>query len=145
MNLVKFNQGEAFNQLPSIFDDLFGRDFFNRAGAKVSFPAVNVKESDEKFEVFLAAPGLKKEDFIISVNNNALTISSENKQEKEEVGEDGKFTRREYSYSRFSRSFGLPENVNIDEISAEYEDGELKLEIPKKTISKKTVRQIAVR
>ena len=144
MSVVKFDKGETFNQFPNVFEDFFGKDFFNRVAPKVSVPSVNVKESDSKFEVFLAAPGLSKEDFNISVTDNVLTVSAENKQEKEETKEDGRFTRKEYSYSKFARSFTLPENADTETIAAKYENGELKLEIPKVNPVKPTVKQISV-
>src|SRR5690606_13148707 len=142
MDLVKFNQDE-FGYMPSFFEDFFGRDFFGRF-PKTSFPAVNVKESESKYEVFVAAPGLTKEDFSISVENNILQIFSEKKQEKEERNENGKFTRREYSYNKFSRSFKLPENTNPEQIQAKYESGELIIQIPKINATVSSHRQIAI-
>lgn len=142
MDLVKFNQND-FGHLPSFFEDFFGRDFFG-GFPKTSFPAVNVKENEDKYVVFMAAPGLSKEDFSISVDNNVLQIFSEKKQENEEKGKDGKFTRREYHYNKLSRSFRLPENVNPDEIQAKYENGELVIQIPKKNVTVTPVKQIMV-
>ncbi len=142
MSLVKFNPGEALGQFPGIFDEFFGGKLLDRVNSKLSFPAVNVKEADDKFEVFLAAPGLAKEDFTISVDNDVLTIAANKSQEKVEEGE--RFTRKEYNYSSFSRSFSLSENVDVDKISAKYENGELRLEIPKKVEVKQALKQISI-
>ena len=118
---------------PSVFDDFFkpwNEWFFDKKGNMATVPAVNVKESDGNYQVMLAAPGLKKEDFHIDVDGNLVTISAETKSEKEEKEEQ--FTRKEYSYSSFSRTFTLPENIEQDKIEAKYENGELKLVLPKK-------------
>ncbi len=93
-------------------------------------PAVNVTETNGNYQVMLAAPGLKKDDFRIDVDGNLVTISAETTSEKEE--QDKQFTRKEYNYSSFSRTFTLPENIDRDKIEAVYENGELKLMLPKK-------------
>lgn len=95
-------------------------------------PAVNVKEKDKEFEIELAAPGLKKDDFKITVENGILTIKAEREEEKE-IKEDN-FTRREFSYENFTRSFTLPESVNEEKVDAQYENGILQLKIAKKQI-----------
>jgi HSP20 family protein len=105
--------------------DFFGSDFVNDA------PAVNVTELENQFKIELAAPGLEKGDFNIKVEEDQLTISAEQKHETEEKKEDGKFLRREFSFASFSRSFRLPENVDADNISANYNNGVLVLELPK--------------
>ncbi|TRZ42778.1 Hsp20/alpha crystallin family protein [Robertkochia solimangrovi] len=129
MSLVKRN----YNSIPSIFDELFRPDWFGgMENLNKNVPAVNIKERDGGFELELAAPGLKKENFNIEVDKNLLTISSEVKKENEANSEDGKYSRKEFSFSSFSRSFTLPETVNSDKINASYEDGVLKLDIPKK-------------
>lgn len=118
---------------PSIFDDFFkpwNEWFSDRKGMVATVPAVNVTETDGKYQVMLAAPGLKKDDFHIDVDGNLVTISAETKTEKEEKKEQ--FTRKEYSYNSFSRTFTLPENIDRDKIEALYENGELKLMLPKK-------------
>ena len=116
----------------SWLSDFFDSDrFFDSDWMKhQSVPAVNVRETDKGFEIELAAPGLSKKDFQITVENHVLTISSERKEEKEEKGKA--FTRKEFSYSSFSRSFALPENVKEEGINAVYEDGVLKLGLVKK-------------
>ena len=92
----------------------------------------------------LAAPGMKKDDFKIDVDGNMLTISSEKEENKEEKNK--KFTRKEYSYSSFSRCFSLPEEIKQEDINAKYEDGVLKISLPRKEEAKKhAVKKIAVK
>ena len=119
------------NLLSDFFDNdrFFDSDWFK----KQSVPAVNVRETEKNFEIEVAAPGLSKKDFKITVDNGVLTISSEKKEEKEQKEKD--YTRKEFSYSSFSRSFTLPENVNEDDVKANYEDGLLKLNVAKKVIA----------
>jgi HSP20 family protein len=128
----------------SLFNDWFDDNYFDKVAIGTSIPAVNIKDNDKDFSVTIAAPGLKKEDFKIALNHNILTISSEQKSEKEEK-EDGKFTRKEYSYSSFSRSFTIPETVETDNIDAKYENGELKITLPKKEKATKVAKEITVR
>jgi HSP20 family protein len=118
---------------PSIFDDFFkpwNEWFSDRKGMVATVPAVNVTETNGKYQVMLAVPGLKKDDFHIDVDGNLVTISAETRTEKDE--RDEQFTRKEYNYSSFSRTFTLPENIDRDKIEAVYENGELKLVLPKK-------------
>lgn len=110
-----------------------------------SLPAVNVKEEEEQFVVELAAPGMKKEDFKVEVNHDVLTISSERKEEHTEGEEKGGYTRREFSYQSFQRSFTLPKTVDAEHISARYEDGVLHLHVPKREEAKvKPARTIEI-
>ena len=131
MSVIKWKKDDLFPTFDSLWDDFFNKEVFNRGvelGTRV--PAVNVSETDTSYHVEVAIPGYKKEDFNIDIDNNVLTISSEQKNEKEEY--DGKkATRREFSYSSFQRSFQLPENVNEDSIAASYKEGILKLDLPK--------------
>ncbi len=101
----------------------------------ISVPAVNITEHKSEYNVSLAVPGMKKSDFKIDIEDNMLTITSEKEENKEE--KDKKFTRKEYSYSSFSRSFSLPENIRINDIEAKYEDGVLSITLPKKVASDK--------
>lgn len=118
-----------------------GGNMFERT---LKVPAVNITEHKDEFRVSLAAPGLKKEDFHIDVDGNILTISSEKEENKEE--KDKTFTRKEYSYSSFSRSFTLPDEINKEKIDAKYEDGVLKISLPRKEETKKlTAKSIAVK
>ena len=136
-------------RMPSVFDDFFKpwNEWFDNGGIlgrTMNVPAVNITENKDAYMVSLAAPGLKKDDFKIAVEGNMLTISSEKEETKEE--KDKKFTRKEYSYSSFSRSFTLPEEINKEKIDAKYEDGVLKLSLPRKEEAKKPLaKQIAVK
>src|SRR5699024_2319013 len=112
MSIIRWNRNNDF--FPSLLGELFNEDVFERASNRFSVPAVNLKETDAGYEVHLAAPGLKKEDFKISLEDKVLTISSEKSTESEEKEE--KFTRKEYSYSSFSRSFTLPENIDKESV-----------------------------
>jgi len=121
---------------PSIFDkfwnnELMDWDYSNFSSTNTSLPAVNVHETDNDFIIELAAPGMSKKDFKISFNNNILSISSEIKTNKDET--KGNYTRREFSYQSFKRSFTVPENmVNGDKITAKYNDGILNVILPKR-------------
>ncbi|HAX14970.1 MAG: molecular chaperone Hsp20 [Leeuwenhoekiella sp.] len=132
MSLVKRTNE---NWLPSIFDDMFKTDWLggttNVNSIGVSIPAVNIIEKDSGFEVAVAAPGKIKEDFNIELDNDVLTISAQ-EQKESETKEEGRFTRREFSYSTFKRAFSLPDTVNSAKIEASYENGVLNIVIPKK-------------
>jgi HSP20 family protein len=119
---------------PTAFEDFFKPldewfDNGNFWGKVMKVPAVNVTDNKENYIVSLAAPGLKKEDFRVDVEGNMLTISSEKEENKEQKEE--KFTRKEYNYSSFSRSFSIPDEVNKEKIDATYKDGILMLTLPK--------------
>ena len=138
-----------FNNYPSLFDQLFDTDLFdwsnrNYSETNTTVPSVNIKENADAFNVEMAVPGFDKKDFKIALDHNVLTISSEKKVENEtKKGE--RFTRHEYSYQSFSRSFTLPEAANGDKISAKYDNGILNVEIPKREEAKpKPMRQIAI-
>jgi HSP20 family protein len=136
-------------RMPSVFDDFFKpwNEWFDNGGLlsrAMNVPAVNITEQKNDYLVSLAAPGLKKEDFKIDVDGNMLTISSEKEETKEE--KDKKFTRKEYNYSSFSRSFTLPEEINKEKIEAKYEDGVLKISLPRREEAKKpAAKNIAVK
>ena len=119
---------------PSLFDEFFGRDvwndFFEKSGWN-SNPGVNVYEKKDHFEIELAAPGLSKKDFHIDVKDNLLTVSSEKKEEKEEK-EGSKVVFCEFNYSKFSRSFQLPEGIDVNKISASHNNGVLTIQLPKR-------------
>lgn len=136
MALVKWNpEVSLFPSFPSWFDDFFADrgDFAFPAVKGVSMPAVNVTENKNEYKLEVAAPGFKKEDFKLEVKNGYLTISGESKQESEKKEED-KYTRREFRYSSFSRSFALPDNVQDAKISARYNDGILLITLPKSEV-----------
>jgi HSP20 family protein len=132
MSLIKRNR----NSFPALFDDFLGRELFNWdnshfSSTQTTVPSINIKESAESFEVEVAAPGMDKKDFKIQLDNNMLTISS-SKEHNEEKKDEG-YSRREFSYQSFQRSFILPKDVVNDEgIAARYENGLLHLTIPKK-------------
>ena len=136
---------------PSLFDDFFKpwNEWFDTSsalGRAITVPAVNITENVNDYNISVAAPGLKKNDFHINVDGNMLTISAEKEETKEEKEEEN-YTRKEYNYSSFSRSFTLPQEVNREKIEASYEDGVLKLVLPKKEEVKKAVasKQIVVK
>ncbi len=143
-------RGEFF---PSVLNDFFRawESLFDTSGGSMlsnlnplSIPAANIIDNKNHYEISLAAPGMKKDDFKIDIEGNNLVISAENEERKEE--KDEKFTRKEYNYSSFSRSFALPEWVNKDKIDATYENGLLKLVLPKTEEAKKlSPRHIAVK
>lgn len=142
MSIVKRNNGQwGFSPM---FSDLLGSEdlSFDRLWKKEWVPAVNVAEDEKKFEIEFAAPGMRKEDFKIHVDNGMLTVSAEKEEEKEEKKKN--YTRQEYSYNSFSRSFSLPENAKEDDIKARYENGVLKLDVAKKSIAVSKVKEIAV-
>ena len=140
MTLVKRN-GSLLNQMPVLFDDFFNRDLFNWGNQNFSdtnttVPAVNIKETAENYEVEVAAPGMTKNDFKVELDGNALSISSARSHQKEEW-DDERYSRKEFSYQSFQRTFTLQKDVvDIDKIQAKYENGLLHLLIPKKEEAK---------
>lgn len=141
--------GNTIFGVPALFDDFVNRELFNWGNSNFSstrttLPSVNIKETSEGYEVEVAAPGMEKKDFKVTLENNLLTISSikEHRQEKNEQV----YTRKEFSYQSFHRAFELPKNVvNEDAITARYENGILHLSIPKKEEAKqKAPRMIEI-
>lgn len=146
MALIRRNENQnMFPDVQSMFNRFFDEDvpgLFSKE-FKGTVPAVNIKENKDNYEISVAAPGLNKEDFRVNVKDNMLTISSEKEDEKEDKGDE--FTRREFSYSSFNRTFTLPDSVKQDKIEARYEDGILKIDIPKKEESKeKPAKEIKI-
>lgn len=133
--------------LPGIFDEFFSGNFlpnFIEEGAWKSTPAVNIYETNEQFEIEIAAPGLEKEDFKINLKEEYLTVWSE-KKEKEEEKEKGKLVRSEFRYSSFQRSFSLPHEVDVNAINATHKNGILTISLPKKVEYKNNLsRQIEI-
>lgn len=121
---------------PSFFDRFFNNelmdwDHSNFSSTNTSLPAVNVKETDDDFVIEVAAPGMNKDEINVNFKNNVLTISSEKKNEKEEKKEN--YTRKEFSYQSFQRSFTVAENaVHGEKISAKYDNGILHIVLPKR-------------
>lgn len=140
MSLIKRN-GLLPATFPALFDDFFGRELFNWGNSNFSststtVPSVNIREDAEAFEVEVAAPGMQKSDFQVRLEGNTLTISS-SREHREEKKEEN-YSRREFSYQSFQRSFLLPKDVvDEDGISARYENGLLHLTIPKKEEARK--------
>jgi HSP20 family protein len=147
MTLIK-RSNSLFPSVPSFFDDFFTRDVFDWSNANSAYgsslPAVNIKEDENIFEVEVAVPGLKKDDFKIELENDVLTISSQKEVEEEKV--DDNYKRREFRYSSFKRTFSLPENkVDGDKVKAKYVDGVLHITLPKREEAKpKPIRTIQI-
>lgn len=121
-------------------DNVFADDFFRLR--KNWMPAVNIKDEKNAFEIDLAAPGLKKDDFTVKVENGMLCISAEMEETKEEA--EAEYTRKEFSYRSFERSFALPEHVDPESISAKYKDGILKLVLKKLAVKEEKAKKIKV-
>ena len=148
MTLVKRTQN-WYPTFPSFFDKFFEGNMMdwnnsNYSSTDTTLPAVNVKENDDAFMIEVAAPGMTREDFKVNYDNGKLTISSERKNEKNNEGEN--YTRREFSYQSFQRSFTVPENViNGDKIGASYKDGILNISLPKREeVKPKPSREIKI-
>ncbi len=136
MTLVRFgNPRNGFSALPSLMETLLGTELFDKTNASAggtSLPAVNVQETKDEFIIEVAAPGMRKEDFNIRLENNVLAISSEREESHEDQENSKKFSRREFSYQSFQRTMTLPSGVESDKINASYKDGILYVSIPKK-------------
>jgi len=147
MTLVKFNSNNKANNKVApgfidVFDSLINDTFFSdRMMTRV--PAANISESQDSFHVELAAPGLKKEDFKLKLENNVLSISVEQKTENNE--DNRNYAKREYSYTSFVRSFTLPESADENSIEAKYTDGVLGIDIRKREEAKTVSRQIEIK
>ncbi|MBK7561973.1 MAG: Hsp20/alpha crystallin family protein [Chitinophagaceae bacterium] len=136
---------------PSVFESGWMDKFFNAPldeffnyGKVMNVPAVNVSETEKDFRLSIAAPGLEKKDFKVDAYDDMLTISAEHETEKKEE-KNGRFNRREYNYTSWSRSFTLPENCDFGKIDAEYKNGELKISIPKVEVKEpKKTKSISV-
>ncbi len=131
---MRFNPNSP---LVDLFDDLFGKDREEKMEHRNydCAPSTNIMETNEEFKLQMAVPGVKKEDIKIDLEKNVLNISSE-KSTEESKTEDEKYTRREFAYGTFCRSFTLPETINADKIGAEVKDGILTVTLPKKAETK---------
>jgi len=118
----------------NFFDNSIGTEFLSNFNTGITLPAVNIKETPNDFILELAIPGMKKSDFIIDVENKILSISSEVTKEHEE--KDEIYTRREFGYSSFKRTFTLPDSIESDKVKASYEDGILMVTLPKREEAK---------
>ncbi|MGB0888109.1 MAG: Hsp20/alpha crystallin family protein [Vicingaceae bacterium] len=145
--LIKNNNG-FFPSVPSLFDDFFTRDLFNHKTSLSkdadTLPAVNIQETASSFELEVAAPGMNKDDFNIELNNGTLIINAQRTKEIEDKGDN--YTRKEFNYQQFQRSFQLPQMAIKEEgVSAQYNDGILSISIPKKENSEVTAtRKITI-
>ena len=130
--------------LPTVFNDIFDSNFIPKANCTA--PAINVKENDKAYTVELAAPGMKKEDFNVHINDDGnLIIKMEQKQEHKEEDKNTRYLRREFSYSKFEQTLILPDDVEKTKISAKVENGVLTVELPKVEETKvKVARQITI-
>ena len=140
MSLILRRQ-DRLPALSNIFDRFFDSDLFdwstqNFSKTDTTLPAVNIKEDNEKFVVEMAAPGMKKEDFKVELKNKQLKISSETRDEVSEKSKDETYSRKEFSYQSFIRTFNLPDIADSDKIEAKYDSGILKLNIHKKEEAK---------
>jgi HSP20 family protein len=136
--------------MSNLFDDFFTRDLSNwgltnNSSTQTTIPAVNIRETNDNFEVEMAAPGMNKEDFKVELDGNQLTIYSEKKTEQRD-NEENRYSRQEFSYESFQRSFTLPKDVvDVDKIEAHYTNGVLHLTIPKKEeVKKRPARMIEI-
>jgi len=142
---VKFGNGQKNYPVNPFFNDVFDsilNDTFIGDKLISRVPAVNIAENENEFHIELAAPGLKKEDFKINLDKSVLSVSAD---KKVEVVEGTKFSKREYNYTSFTRSFTLPETVDHSKIDAEYTDGVLKLTVAKREEAKFQSREIAIK
>ncbi len=140
MTPVRRNSG----WLPDVFNDFFEPGFMPKANTTA--PAINVMESDKGYTVELAAPGMKKEDFCVHINDDGnLIVKMENKQETKEENKSMRYLRREFSYSKFEQTLILPDDVDKEKIAARVENGVLTVELPKVVETKvKVARQIEI-
>lgn len=127
----------------NLFESGMGTGFLSNFNTGMTLPAVNIKENANEFYLEIAVPGMKKSDFNIDVENKILSISSETKEEKEHKEEN--YTRREFGYSSFKRTFTLPDTIESDKISAQYKEGILTVHLPKKEEAKeKPAKRISI-
>lgn len=133
---------------PSIFDEFFNDsylpgffEFDSKSNGSVS-PAVNVEETDKEYRIEVAAPGLEKEDMNISVDDGVLTIKAEKKLKNEESKNN--YIRREFGYTSFSRSFTLPEEIEVEKISAKHKNGVLNVTLPKTEVKVTPVKEVKI-
>ena len=146
-SLANTDSNTNFPTLSNWLDDIFNRDlpsvFNSNFNTGITLPKVNIKETADAFMVEMAVPGLKKSDFHLDLDNQVLSISTETKDENEHQEEN--YTRREFGYSAFKRTFNLPESVNDEKINANYKDGILSILLPKKDEAKqKPARSIKI-
>lgn len=147
MTSIKFNTPTKRSSSPvfsNLFADLFEADSFFRPNFERSaLPSVNISESEGGYHIELSAPGFSKEEIDINVEENTLTVSGKHEEKKEETNK--RYSRKEFGYQNFKRSFTLPELVNTDQIAAKFENGILTLDLPKKSEILKSVKKIELK
>jgi HSP20 family protein len=140
MSLTKWNDSDVlFPSFSNLLDEFMGDTLPRTTGLTKNVPAVNILETDNEYMLQVAAPGLRKEDFELHVEQKRLSISAH----ANEPQNEGKYARREFGYHSFKRVFALPDFVNLDDIQASYEEGILKISIPKREEVKPRTIQIA--
>jgi HSP20 family protein len=151
MKTLMRSNGNVIPTIPSLLSDLLADNWFDSSIGNwrtpgTTLPAVNIMESNDQYIIEVAAPGMKREDFKVELDNQVLTISSEQQHNRDDKDKDGNFTRREFSYHSFQRSFRLPkELVEGEKIEARYTDGILVITVPKREEAKvKPPKQITV-
>lgn len=142
MALAVKNQQRSSPKLYDPFDGFFRNNFLDLWNRDLisTIPSVNIRENKDDYSIEMAVPGMKKEDFDIDIDNNTITISCQKESETKDGSEEN-YSRREYNYSRFSRSFTVPQNAQLDQVKAKYADGMLQLSVPKKTNGQNTAGQ----
>lgn len=148
-NVTSRNSDRTYNfpMWPSWMEDFLNRDlpavFSQNFNTGMSMPMVNIKETPDSYYVEMAVPGMKKSDFQIDLDNQILSISTDIREG--EVTKDVQFTRKEFGYSSFKRSFTLPQTVEYNRIKADYKEGILSIQLPKKEEAKqKPARSIKI-
>ncbi len=141
MKIIKPNYHPVKDAFQDFFSTAMNRSVSDLLGADfaITQPSVNIKETAEDFKIDMAAPGLQKTDFNIAIDNNKLTISSKKEQSNEESGDN--YTRKEFSYNSFTRTFDLPDSVQADAIKAGYDKGILEITLPKKPEAKQQLNR----
>ena len=144
MSLMNWNRSkDLFPAIPAFFDKMgWDDDFLSAFWNGKRMPAVNIAETDKEFSVEVAAPGMDKKDFKVSVEDNVLTISCEKEEEKEDKKKN--YWRKEYSFHTFERSFQLPKNAKADKVKATYDNGILTIVMPKMKKEESKVKEVAV-
>ena len=147
MALMKINHGGLLPSFANIWEDFFGNDITDLAGQRrrTTLPAVNIEEKPDHFLVCLALPGMQREDLKIEVDQGILSVSAEVEESSQDTDTAGNFTRREFNYQSFKRSFTLPDSVKADALTAKYEDGILRIHLPKQAAAQaQPIRHIPI-
>jgi len=142
MSIINYKR-PLFPRWNNFFEGAFPEDHFLTFDSKFDLvPAANIEEKDNEFVISMAVPGVKKDDINVEIHDNIITISSEKEESSEETEKN--YSRKEYSYNSFSRTFKLPQNIKEDKIEANYENGELVLQLPKAQLEVKKAKKIKV-